>query len=414
MVLPSALVVNVFGAAGRPATLFAAILLAWYLLAKQHPDADLYRRRQPVRAASIGLCCSVLASYVSANRAMMSTTQVNASNRGLILLASWLGVMLIAADGIADEDRLALLLRRIVAGATFMAIIGIAEFVTGTDVTKYVTIPGLAVHEQVTDLMTRAGLIRANSTAAQPLEFCAVLTMCLPLAVHYARYAPPGRRLMRWLQVALIAGTIPMAVSRSGIVALIVIAIMLIPTWSARQRRHAYVALLAGPAGLWLSAPGLLNSFVMTFGQLGSDTSTTSRASALSLAGPFIAAHPWLGQGLATFDPQTNFFVDDQLVTSLIETGVIGLIAVLAVFASGWYVTHSVSRNCADTETRDLSRSLMASLAAAFICFATFDVLSFSIASGLFFLIVGCAGAAWRLTRSRGATARPRSHLSSR
>ena len=52
------------------------------------------------------MCCSVLASYVSASRSAMSASQVNAADRGLILLAGWLGVLLVAADGIADEDRL--------------------------------------------------------------------------------------------------------------------------------------------------------------------------------------------------------------------------------------------------------------------------------------------------------------------
>ena len=399
MIIPSALVVGAFGAAGRPAMLLGAGLLAWYLLAKQHPQMNLDRGRQPVRTAAIGLSCSVLASYVSANRAAMSTTQLNAADRGLILLAGWLGVMLLAADGIRDAGRLATLLDRIVLGAAIMAAVGIAEFVTGTDLTKYVTIPGLAVHLQVTDLMTRAGLIRANSTAAQPLEFSAVLTMSLPLAIHQARYpASHGQRFGNWMKAALIAATIPMAVSRSAIVALAIIAIMLIPTWPAGQRRRAYLALVVCPVGLWLVVPGLLKSFVSTFSQLGSDTSTTSRANALSHAAPVIAGHPWFGQGLATFNPQVYFFVDDQFVTSLIETGVIGLLALLGIFASGWFLTRSLRIAAPDPKTKDLARCLAASLAVAVSCFATFDVLSFSIASGVFFLIAGCAGAAWRLT----------------
>jgi O-antigen ligase len=406
MIIPSNLVVGALGAAGRPAMLIAAALLIWYLLAKQHPLIGLDRGPQPVRAAAIGLSCAVLASYVSANRAVMSITLSNAADRGLILLAGWLGVMLFAADGITSEDRLATLLRRIVLGAAIMAAVGIAEFATGTDLTKYVTIPGLTVHQQATDLMTRAGLIRANSTAAQPLEFSAVLTMSLPLAIHQARYATrPGRRLGDWLQVALIAATIPMAVSRSAIVALVIIGIMLVPSWPRPQRRRAYLALVAGPVGLWLLAPALLSSFTMTFSQLGSDTSTTSRADALSLAAPVIAAHPWFGQGLATFDPQTYFYVDDQFVTSLIETGTIGLLALLAVFACGWYVTRRLRIAAPDPETKDLARCLAASLAVAVACFATFDVLSFSIASGLFFLIVGSAGAAWRLAQAKAAPA---------
>ncbi len=382
--------------------LLAAALLVWYLLAKQHPSIDLDRGSQPVRAAAIGLCCAVLASYVSANRAALSTTQSNAADRGLILLVGWLGVLLFAADGIASEDRLATLLRRIVLGAAVMAALGLAEFATGIDLTKFVMIPGLIVHQQPTDLMTRAGLIRANSTAAQPLEFSAVLTMALPLALHQARCAiRPRQRLGDWLQVGLIAATIPMAVSRSAIVALVIIAVMLIPTWPVAQRRRAYLALVAFPVGLWLVAPASLRTFARIFGQLGTDTSTTSRADALSLAAPLIAAHPWLGQGLATFNPQTNFFVDDQFVTSLIETGAVGLLALIGVFVSGWYVTRRLRIAAVDPETKDLARCLAASLAVALTCFATFDVLSFSIASGLFFLLVGCAGAAWRLAGAR-------------
>src|SRR5712691_412477 len=401
MILPSALVVGAFGAAGRPATLIAAALLGWYLLARQHPDITLDAGRQPVRTAAILVACSVLASYVAANLTALTASQQDAADRGLILLAGWLGVMLVAADGIGSEHRLATLCRRIVLGATIMAVLGIAEFATGTDLTKYVSIPGLVTHLQVTDLMTRFGLARANSTAAQPLELSAVLAISLPLAIHQARYATARLRRRRWLQAAVIAAGIPMAISRSALFALAVMAILLVPTWPARQRRRVYAGLAACVAGLCLIAPGFLATFGKAFGQLGTDTSTTSRADALSLAGPLIGAHPWFGVGLATFDPQHAFFVDDQFVTSLIETGVIGLLALLSVFAAGWYVARRMRAAKFGQRTRDLGQSLLASIAVAVVFFTSFDVLSFSIASSLFFLIIGCAGAAWRLTGAR-------------
>jgi polysaccharide biosynthesis protein PslJ len=401
MLIPSALVVGAFGAAGRPATLLGATLLGWYLLARQHPAITVDTGRQPVRTAAIVFACSALASYISANLSALTTTEVNAANRGLILLAGWLGVMLVAADGIYGEDRLAMLCRRIVLGATVMAVLGIAEFASGTDLTKFVSIPGLATHFQATDLLTRDGLARANSTAAQPLELSAVLAMSLPLAIHQARYAAERLRRRRWLQAAIISVGIPMAVSRSALIALAVMAILLVPTWPIRQRRRVYLGLAACAVGLWLLTPGLLASFGKAFGQLGTDTSTTSRADALSLAGPLITAHPWFGVGLATFDPQHAFFVDDQFVTSLIETGVTGLLAVLGIFVAGWYVGRKLRAATIPQRTRDLGQSLIASIAVAAVFFASFDVLSFSIASSLFFLIVGCAGAAWRLSGTR-------------
>src|SRR5260370_19679235 len=148
--------------------------------------------------------------------------------------------------------------------------------------------------------------------------------MSLPLAIHQARY--PARRgwLRRWLPVALITVAVPMAISRSAIVALALTGIMLIPSWPKAERRRAYLLLLPWPFLLWLASPGLLASFTAIFVHLVTDSSTTSRANAIPAAAAMIAQHPWLGQGFQTFFPQSHFFVDDQFITSLIETGFAG------------------------------------------------------------------------------------------
>jgi O-antigen ligase len=262
-------------------------------------------------------------------------------------------------------------------------------------------IPGLSVHQQVTDLMSRQGLVRVTATTAQPLEFNAVLAMSLPIALHQARFAPAALRVRRWLQVALITAVVPMTGSRSAFFALAVICIVLFPTWHRRDWLRVCLAGLAASALAWLVKPSLVSSFTALFGQLGTDQSSLSRASAYSEAVPYIAAHPWLGQGFQTFFPQTYFFVDNQYLTSLLETGVLGLLALVACFATGWFAARSVRTTAADARTRDLGQCLAASIAVGAVCFASFDALSFSIAAGLFFLLLGCVGAAWRLGRAR-------------
>jgi O-antigen ligase len=401
MIIPSSLVVGSFGAAGAPASLFAAILLCWYMLARQHPGITPDRGPQPVRVAGVFFGCAILAAYVAANRTTMPVLQQNGADRGLIVLSGWLGVLLLAADGIDRADRLEALLGRIVMGATAMAALGMIEFFTGVDATKYVSIPGLTVHTQFTDLMNRDGLVRAIATAAQPLEFAAVLAMSLPLAIHQARSAPPALRARRWLRAALIAGALPMTVSRSAIFGLAVTGVVLFPTWPKRERRRAYVVLLASFVIVWLVKPSILGSFGGRFGHIGTDTSIASRTGAYSAAAPFIAEHPWFGHGFETFFPQMYFFVDNEYLTSLIETGVVGLLALLALFATGWFTARSARLAAADAQSRDLAQCLAASVAAAAVCFGTFDALSFSIAPGLCFLLLGCVGAAWRLARAQ-------------
>ena len=401
MAIPSSLVVGSLGAAGAPAAMVAVVVLCWYLVARQHPGLGLDQGRQPVRIAATIFAGVVVAAYISASRHAVSAAQQNGADRGLIVLAGWVGVLALAADGIGRADRLGTLLRRVVLLATAMAALGAIEFGTGTDLTKYIVIPGLSAHQQATDLMSRAGLVRVTATTSQPLEFSAVLAMSLPIALHQARFAPAALRVRRWLQVALIAVVVPLTGSRSAFFGLVVICIALLPTWHRRERHGAYAVALAAPVLAWLVKPSLVSSFTALFSRLGTDQSSLSRADAYSEAGPYIAAHPWLGQGFQTFFPQTYFFVDNQYLTSLVETGALGLLALVACLATGWFTARGARAAATDPQARDLGQCLAASIAVAAVCFASFDALSFSIASGLFFLLLGCAGAAWRLGRAQ-------------
>jgi polysaccharide biosynthesis protein PslJ len=408
MAIPSTLVVGSFGAAGAPAALFAAIPFCFYLVGRQHPGLALDRKRQPMRVAATLFGCAVVAAYISVNRSVIPGLQKNGADRGLFLLFGWLGVLLLASDGIDTPERLRILLRRVVMGATALAALGAVEFFTGLDITRYIWIPGLTVHTEVTDLVSRAGLYRVSATAAQPLELAAVLAMSLPLAIHQARFAPAELRMRRWLQVGIIASAALMTVSRSTVVALAVIAVMLLPSWSKRERHRAYFAMLVSVFLVWLAKPSIVGIVSGLFGQLGTDQSSKSRANAYTEAAPHIAHHPWFGQGFGTFLPSTYFFVDNQYLTSVLETGFVGATALVVLFLTGWLTARSARLAAADAQTRDLGQSLAASVAAAALCFATFDALSFSIAPGLCFLILGCVGAAWRLARaSRAGSADP-------
>jgi O-antigen ligase len=306
-------------------------------------------------------------------------------------------VLVLAADGISSWERLGTLLRRVVIGGTTMAAIGIGQFVTGLNIASYLTIPGFTTKVPLVDLLNRDGINRPSATAAHPLEFAAVLAICLPLALHQARFAGPGQRLRRWLQVALIGTALPITVSRSAVLGIAAVALTLLPTWPKRDRRAAYVLIATGLAVTWLAAPRIVSVLYGLFTHIGSESSSQSRIMAYSASVPFVAHHPWFGVGFGTFLPQTYFFVDDQYLMTLIETGFAGLLALLALLVTAWWVARRARQRLTGPRLRDLAQSLAAAVAAAAVSFATFDALSFAIAAGLTFLIAGCAGAAWRL-----------------
>jgi O-antigen ligase len=403
MYIPATLVVAPLGAVGGPATIFAAVVLVIYLVTWLHPKLAPAKGRQPVRAAAILLTCAVIGTYVSTNRHIVPGLERNGLDRGIILICGWLGVLIMASDGIPSMERLKKLFGRVVIAATAMSILGITQFFTGLDATQYIIIPGLKQQSLNTDLLSRNGLNRPSATAAHPLEFACVLAMVLPIALNRARFAPPGKRGIRWTQVGLIAAALPLTLSRSAVLAILALVFVLLPTWPKVERRIAYVVMVLGVAGLWMLVPGLIGTFRTLFATLSGDTSTTSRTGALSKAQPFIAQHPWFGHGFGTFFPASYFFTDDQYVLSLIEIGVVGLFCLLALFITGLVTAQRVRHATNDPEMRDLGQSLTATIAVAMVAFGTFDALSFNMAAGLTFLFLGCTGAALRLLKAQGA-----------
>ena len=401
LAIPQRFVLAPVGAAGGPATLFADLLLGVYLVAWLHPLLTVDHGRQPIRLAAVLLTCVMLASYVLANRVALPTLALNGGDRAVIFLFGWIGVLLLAADGINSMERFKTLIRRILWLVTAMAVLAITQFFTGLDAAQYIKIPGLISIVPFTDLAgERGGLVRPSATALHPIELGALLAMTLPLAIHQARFAPPGMRFRRWLQVALIAAALTMTLSRSAILGVTVCLIVILAAWPKKDRRIAYIVILISLVVLWVTIHGLIGTISGLFLHFSSDTSTQSRTSAFSLAGPLLAQHPWLGIGFGTFMPQTYFFTDDQYLGSLIDSGILGLASLLVLFFTGWCVARGARRISTDAEIRHLGQCLAASVAVAAVTFATFDAFSFVMAAGLTFLLLGCAGAAWRLVQN--------------
>jgi polysaccharide biosynthesis protein PslJ len=401
LAIPSRLQFAPLGGAGAPSTILGALFFVWYMLNWLHPSSRIDIGPQPMRRAAALFLCTITITYTLANEHGLPTLELNGADRGLILAFSWLGVLLLAADGIDTMMRLQVLFRRLVFGATAMAVLGVIQFFTGLNAAQYILIPGLNISQPYSDVLSRGSFNRPSATAIHPIEFGFVLVMILPLAIHQARYAPRQLRVRRWLQVAVISATLPMTVSRSAMVGLILCLLVILPVWPKAERRLAYVVTVFSLFALRAVIPGLIGTIRNLFLNAGSDSSALSRTAAFGHAVPLITAHPWFGQGFGTFLPNTLFYTDDQYLNSLIEIGAVGLLVLLGLFATGWVLARRARRRTADPETRHLMQCLAASMAVGAFGYATFDALYFPMAAALTFLMLGCVGAAWRLAGDR-------------
>jgi len=406
--LPSDVVITGLGGAGSPTLIFGLIILVWWGSSRMVHGAGSARGRQPVRTVLYVFLGAVVLSYAAAFGRSIPGVEVQGADRALLTMLAMGGVALLCADGLDSLERLDTLLRRLVLGASALASIGILQFATGVDIAGlYDHLPGVSFNLPVQFIEQRSHFRRVQGTAAHPIEFGVVLAMVLPLAVHYALHDRRHRPLVRWLPVALIGVAIPMSISRSAILGLAVGGVVLLAGWSWRRRARAVVVAAVAVVGMRFLVPGLIGTIVGGFLHASTDPSVVHREQDLQTVSRFVSEYPILGRGVGTYIPQEFVTagvplpsLDNQYYGTLVEMGYVGLAALLALLATMFITPLRARARAADPETAHLGMALASASAVAIASFFTFDLFSFSMATGLVFLLLGSTGALWRLAPS--------------
>lgn len=397
--IPARLVFSPLGAAGTPANMWGLVLLIWWIAHRLIPGRAT-RTFQPVRLAIQFLGLAALLSYSAAFFRPIDIVEIFAADRGLIALAAWSGVALVVADGIVTRARLRRLVERVVSAGSVLAGIGVMQFFTSIDIRPWYHIPFLTVNGDfvLVELNSRSGFNRVSGTANHPIEFSAVLAMILPLALYLAFHADPSRRRRAWLRVALIGMAVPLSVSRTGMLGLIVGGLVLFVSWPAKRRWRAIAMLPVLAVGSKLLVPGLLGSIQSLFLHIQSDNSFTGRTQDYAAVARFFSRTPIIGRGWGTLLPDRYILLDNQFLKTLVEAGLVGALALLALFIIGIGTARGAYHRAPDAEGRDLGQTFAASLAIGLISFVTFDAFAFAMVPAMVFLVVGAAGALWRLS----------------
>lgn len=424
--IPSALIFRPLGAAGTPANMLGIVLLLWWIAARVVPRLGVEAQWQPIRIAIAIFAVSILLSYVAAmiygwgmpiglqektaygsGSLQLETIQqvvakeINAADRGLLSLAAWAGIALVAADGLRTWRQLDRLLKVLVFMGTVLAGLGMLQYFFGFDLVSYFTIPGLTPNGDFGAIALRT-VRRVEGTAVHPIEYGVVLAAILPIALNRALYAAPGRRRMRWLCVIMIGAALPMSVSRSAILALGIVLIVLFIGWSPRRRIYGLIAIAFFAVAMKLLVHGLLGTVRALFANLGNDPSIKGRTEDYAIVERLFHEHPWFGRGFFTFIPALYRTFDNAYLLGVVEIGAVGVTALVLLFLIGIFTARGARRATASPQGKDLGQALAASLAAIMASAATFDMLGFPMAAGLTFLLLGCSGALWRISRADG------------
>lgn len=396
--IPARLIVGPLGGAGTPANIFGILGLVWWgwgAVDRRNARSSFAR---PVRRLLVVFVLAVIASYISGTLRPISGPELRSMESGLISLAAWSGVILVASDAIPDLDRLSVLLGRLALLGGLEASLGIVQFVTGTAFVDQLQIPGLVSNSVAFGVGDRDGFARPAGTAIHSIEFGVSITALLPLCLWAATRPGSAGYFRRWFPVAAVAVAIPLSVSRSAVLGAAVILVMLFPTWSASMRRWAPLAVVAIVGGIFVLIPGFLGAFGRLFTGIGSDPSALSRTDSYSLAFEFFDRSPWIGRGFMTFLPEYRI-LDNQYLGLLIEVGVFGAAALVLVFGVSIVLAFVVRARTTSGDVKGMSVALAASLTSIALGYAFFDAFAFPMASGLSFLLVGLISGLHRLVQ---------------
>lgn len=397
--IPARWVLGPLGGAGTPAILIGLLAAFWWVGGRLDPGLGLDREPQPARYLLLFYCWCMGVGVAAALLRPLTGLEASGVGRGLLVLLSLTSVALLAADGIHSQARVETVLRRLVGIGSAVAIIGILQRVARIDLVPFLRIPGLQLSKELWTFGDRHGMTRPGATAQHPIEFSVVMAMILPLALHFALAARErGERQRFWAATAVVFVAIPMSLSRSGLLGLVIAMGIMAIGWTWRQRARILGLGLVGFTGLWLTIPGLLGTIRGLVTGIDDDVSIQARTERIPKVLELVAERPWFGHGFGTYNLEDYFLLDNQFYKTSIEGGFVGVIGLLALLLLPAFIALRVRQNGALQAQRDLALPLVAGIFVAGITVATFDAFFYHIYRGTLFLLIGCLGALWRLS----------------
>jgi O-antigen ligase len=203
-----------------------------------------------------------------------------------------------------------------------------------------------------------------------------------------------------WISLALISTAAMTSLSRSAILGLALGGLVLLVGWPGKRRVQAIIAAGFFVVVLRMMVPGLVGTLYSLFNNISSDPSIKGRTNDYATAGMHIAEHPILGRGNGTYLAERYGPLDNQYLGTLVQNGYLGLIALALLFLAGIWAAGRARMLSKDPVVRDLALSLIACQAIIALGAATFDLLWFSTATGLMFVLIGASGALLRAVRA--------------
>lgn len=387
--------------AGSPSVVLGLLALLLCVVARLIPQLGPPRSPNPVRTVIVGFLALCATSFALAQSRGLPPVESSGADRFMVLILALTGTGLLLVDGLPNRARLEDLLHVLLCAGYVNAFVAAVQFLFRFDPVAHLSLPGFVLNGDLFD-QDRSDLRRANGTSLHAIELGVVLGALLPLAIHLALHATSrNRRRVHTAGVALTFLAAPMSVSRSGVVALVVGLTVYAYPWPLRRIVNGAGLLLAGLVLLRVFVSSLTGTLKGLFLNTGNDTSIAARTFDYKDVEQLVLRYPVFGRGVGTFRPTAYFTLDNQYLGTLVEGGVVMFFALIGLFIFGAATAREAGRRVpSSSATKDLAQALAAGMLVLGVSAAFFDEFSFRQAVTLFWVLLGLAGALWRMAES--------------
>jgi O-Antigen ligase len=388
----------------EPYRVLVAVLICGWVLSLLI-DRRVRIRRTGLEGPILAVVAAVLLSIVAnPERVTPMQTQVV---KTFTFFVSYLLVVYFVVSVVRPWATADVLVKTLVSGGAVIAVLAAIESRTGWSPFTHLNsiVPFLRPDAGADPEIARGARLRAFGPAEHPIALSAALVLLVPLAVYLLRTG--GRRW--WLPFgALVLGTLS-TVSRTGIVMLLVVALVFL--WlRPRETRRMWPLLVPLLVATQLLLPGTLGTLKASFfpqgGLIESQRALAGSCSSsgrIADLGPSLrewSQKPIFGQGFGTRmvdGPNPNACIlDDQWLGTLLELGAVGFLAWLWLCVAA--IRRLGRRARSDPSPRGwLLAATAASVAAFSVGMLTYDAISFIQVTFLFFVILAIGLAQARL-----------------
>lgn len=354
------------------------LLVALWLLSLTDVKGVSRLRMSAVHWAFLGLFVVAVSSLVLDGSTIVMLNELDLAVRKLALLASYALLFLIVASCIKPTEIRNFTILMISLGC-ITAIGALIEYRTGFNM-FYSGIETILPTQHPVELHAIDSIGRKSivGPTVHPLAVAMMLSLLLPFALIGLHVSTERRHKILYAIASGLMIAAAVATQRKTSVVAPAVGMLVVLAYRPRAALQLVPVAALLMVVIHLAAPGALGSVKdqLLPSNLFGVLSTKDRQSDYGAIKPDVAKHPVIGRGYESYDQKKYRILDNQYLSLIIGTGILGVLAYLSIFAAICWLAHRVARSKDDPERAGFAIASIAAMASVVAGSALMDTLA--------------------------------------